>query len=118
MIRLRAARAEECESLSALCLRSKALWGYDPAFIEQCRAELTLRPAELGATRVCVAETDGLVLGVAQISVTGEDADLLKLFVEPGHVRSGAGRLLFQWAAATARELGAARMVIEADPDA
>ena len=30
----------ECETLSALCLRSKAHWGYDSAFMEAVREEL------------------------------------------------------------------------------
>ena len=30
---LRPAKASECGSLSALALRSKAYWGYDPLFL-------------------------------------------------------------------------------------
>ena len=40
--RLRAARVEELDALSTLCLRSKAVWGYDKEFMNACRAELTL----------------------------------------------------------------------------
>jgi len=65
-----------------------------------------------------VAERDTAVVGLAQVKVTGTDADLLKLFVEPALLRSGVGRLLFEWATARARSLGAVRMIIEADPDA
>jgi hypothetical protein len=36
-VRLRAPRLDELEALSDLCLRSKAVWGYDAAFLEACR---------------------------------------------------------------------------------
>jgi GNAT superfamily N-acetyltransferase len=83
-----------------------------------CRNELTLRPDELQSTRLQVAERDSTINGLAHIKVTGADADLLKLFVEPVLLGSGVGRLLLEWATAAARALGAVRMMIEADPDA
>jgi GNAT superfamily N-acetyltransferase len=118
MIQLRDARQSELPALSELCLRSKAVWGYDDAFMIACRTELTLRPGELRSTHLQVAERDCIVVGLAQVKVAGTDADLLKLFVEPALLRSGVGRLLFEWATATARGLGAARMIIAADPGA
>ena len=118
MIQLRDARQNELSSLSELCLRSKAVWGYDDTFMTSCRDELTLHPDELRTTHVQIAERDGAVLGVAQVRVTAEEADLMKLFVEPTLLGSGVGRLLFEWATATARRLGAVRMTIEADPGA
>lgn len=118
MIQLRDARQSELASLSELCLRSKAVWGYDDAFMTACRMELTLRPDELQSTHLQVAISDSAVVGLAQLKVAGTDADLLKLFVEPALLGSGVGRLLFEWATARAGCLGAVRMIIEADPDA
>lgn len=118
MIQLRDARQDELPTLSELCLRSKAVWGYDDAFMIACRTELVLRPDELRSTQLQVAERDCTVVGLAQVKVAGTDADLLKLFVEPALSGSGVGRLLFEWATATARDLGAVRMIIEADPGA
>ena len=118
MIQLRDARQNELPTLSELCLRSKAVWGYDDAFMTACRAELTLRSDELQSTHLQVAERDLTVVGLAQVTVTSTDADLLKLFVEPALLRSGVGRLLFEWATTKARGLGAVRMIIEADPGA
>jgi GNAT superfamily N-acetyltransferase len=118
VIQLRDARQDEFPGLSELCVRSKAVWGYDAAFMTACRAELTLRPDEFQHTYLQVAERDSTVVGLAQIKVTGRDADLLKLFVEPALLGSGIGRLLFEWATARARGLGAVRMTIEADPGA
>ena len=118
MIQLRDARPNELPSLGELCLRSKAVWGYDDAFMTACRAELTLHPEELRSTSLQLAVRDSTVIGLTQVKVTDTDADLLKLFVEPALLRSGVGRLLFEWATARARGLGAVRMVIEADPGA
>ena len=77
MIQLRDARHDELQALSELCLRSKAVWGYDDAFMTACRTELTLRPDELQSTYLQVAVRDSTVVGLAQVKVTGTDADLL-----------------------------------------
>jgi GNAT superfamily N-acetyltransferase len=115
---IRAPEVEELPALSELCIRSKAVWGYDAAFMEACRAELSFAPADLVSSRIAVAAHGHSVLGVAQVRVTGRDADLAKLFVEPAALRGGVGRALFAWALDAARAMGAERMVIEADPDA
>jgi N-acetylglutamate synthase-like GNAT family acetyltransferase len=116
-LRLRAARIDELAALTELCLRSKAVWGYDEAFMRACRTELALAPRDLQTSRIQIAERDGKIIGVAQIAVAGTGASLEKLFVEPDILRSGAGRRLFEWAAAAAREQGARTLTIEADPE-
>lgn len=117
-IRIRAPDVAELPELSQLCLRSKAVWGYDADFMAACRAELTLHPGDLLSSRIVVAEQEGAILGVAQVKPIGEEADLTKLFVDPAALRSGIGRLLFAWASDAARGMGARCLVIEADPDA
>ena len=89
MTLLRDARQDELPSLGGLCLRSKAVWGYDDVFMTACRAELTLRPDELRSTHLQLAERESIVVGLAQIKVTDTDAYLFKLFVEPALIRSG-----------------------------
>jgi GNAT superfamily N-acetyltransferase len=119
MIQLRDALPNELSGLNELCLRSKAVWGYDDAFMAACRDELTLHPDELRNSHLQVAERDGAIVGVAQVKIADDrNADLMKLFVEPGSLGTGVGRLLFEWATAKARGLGAVRMIIEADPGA
>ena len=87
---VRQARLEELPGLSELCLRSKAVWGYDQAFLEAGRSELTLLPEELRTTLVAVAESESGVAGVVQIKVADAAAELLKLFIEPCKLESGA----------------------------
>lgn len=117
-LHIRAPVAEELPALSELCLRSKAVWGYDAAFMAACKAELTFKPGDLASSRIGVAAAGGRILGVAQVKMAGGDADLAKLFVEPLTLRSGVGRALFAWACDAARDMGAQRIIIEADPDA
>jgi GNAT superfamily N-acetyltransferase len=117
-VSVRLAKLHELSMLSQLCLRSKAVWGYDQGFLDACRIELTIRPEDLAATCVAVADSDKGVVGVVQIKVIDGEADLLKLFIEPRNVRSGVGSVLFRWAAQQAKSMGANRLIIEADPDA
>ena len=117
-MKIRPAREDELDALSALCLRSKALWGYDKDFMERCRAVLTLQPEELRTSRVMVAERKGAVLGVVQLMLLADRAELYKLFVEPAAKGEGIGAALYAWAAETAKAEGAACLMIEADPDA
>jgi GNAT superfamily N-acetyltransferase len=97
---------------------SKAVWGYNKEFMRGCRDELTLTPSIMQSSQLKVAEIDGCVVGMVQVTVKGYIAELDKLFIEPARLRSGAGRVLFEWAKKTAREAGAITLVIEADPDA
>lgn len=117
-MRLRPARADEAELLTELCLRSKAVWGYDDAFMRACRAELTLTPADFSTSSLQVAVEGNEAVGMAQVVVDGDKADLAKLFIAPSALRSGVGRTLFDWAVGEARARGARWMWIEADPDA
>jgi len=118
MLTLRTPEPDEAGRLTELCLRSKAAWGYDEAFLEACRAELTLTPSALRHSHMKVADRDGTLVGMAQVTVEGEVAALEKLFVEPTRLHGGCGRALLEWAKDTARALGAAILVIESDPGA
>jgi GNAT superfamily N-acetyltransferase len=109
---------DELPALGDLCMRSKAVWGYDDKFMQACRDELSFKLADLQLTVIAVAEQCGKVIGVVQVKVSDGQGDLLKLFVEPERLRSGIGRRLLAWAAGVATDMGASRLFIEADPDA
>mgnify|MGYP001115390201 CR=1 FL=1 len=115
---LRAALPGEAELLSDLCLRSKAVWGYDAAFMAACRAELTITHQDFARSQIQVAVQDGGIIGIAQLAQHGRIADIDKLFVDPAVLRSGAGRALFAWCVETARAAGAVAITVVADPDA
>jgi GNAT superfamily N-acetyltransferase len=115
---IRSPRVDELPGLSDLCFRSKAVWGYDEEFMKACRTELSFSPQDLELTHVAVAEEGRRIFGVVQVRIAADDAELLKLFVEPEVLRKGTGKALFAWATDISRKMGAHRMIIEADPDA
>ena len=114
-ISVRSARVGESDSLTALCVRSKAHWGYDQAFMRRSAPSLAVNEAEIVEGRVLVAGRQGLVFGVARVEPDGE---LGLMFVDPRTINRGVGRALFEAAVALARRLGAKRMAILADPNA
>jgi GNAT superfamily N-acetyltransferase len=118
LISLRAPETAECAALSALCLRSKAHWGYDAAFMVACVPVLTIREADLARMTWQVAEASGMPVGVAAIGIEAATAHLDKLFVDPDAMGLGAGGALMRWALETARGAGAVRIQIESDPQA
>jgi GNAT superfamily N-acetyltransferase len=117
-LRLRDGRRDEARLLSELALRSKSYWGYDQAFLDACRAELTLGPEDVEIKRVTVAEHDGQVVGFYALAGDPPEGTLADLFVEPDHIGTGVGRALWEHAMGVARTLGFARLTLEADPGA
>lgn len=115
---LRKAEATDIDELNALCMRSKAVWGYDDAFMEACREELSLVPAEIATTEITVIEADGKLVGMVQVMIDGEHAELKRIFVDPGAMQSGIGRKLFQWAVDKSRACGVRAVGVDADPNA
>ena len=118
MLALRPARPEEGAALTELCLRSKAVWGYDEAFLAACRKELQPKADAIAHGWVQVVTIGETLAGVAEVSIEGETAHLEKLFVEPRFIGDGIGGRLMDWAVAQAASRGASRMVIESDPGA
>lgn len=117
--RVRPARVDEAQLLSALALRSKAHWGYSPEFLDACRAELTISPENMrsAAMRYFVLERAGRVIGFYALSLlTPTEIELDALFVEPAEIGNGFGRVLIEHAQRTAAALGARRLVIQSDP--
>lgn len=118
MIKIRSASPKEHAILTDLCLRSKAVWGYDEHFMDLCRAELTLDESACRSPNLKVAERSATILGVAEVSVVDSECYLEKLFVEPSDLSSGVGSSLFNWAKERAAQLGYHELIIEADPGA
>jgi GNAT superfamily N-acetyltransferase len=68
--------------------------------------------------RTRVATADGRIAGFATSVLAGGVVELDDLFVDPGRMRQGAGRALVLDAVAIARELGAGRVEVTANPHA
>lgn len=118
---IRRALPGEAPLLSALALRSKAHWGYDAAFLDACREELTLSSGQVLRHDVFVAVAANVVMGfylLKSSSSDGSTVELDMLYVEPSAIGRGIGRALFEHAVSVARRRGARRLEIEADPNA
>jgi len=112
--------------LSELALRSKAHWGYDAAFLDACRDELTVAVADIEQGRVAVLEEGGLLRGFYLLrQEVGDDetpneatpaAELELLYIDPDALRRGYGRRLWEHAVATARRRACECIVIHSDP--
>jgi GNAT superfamily N-acetyltransferase len=115
---LRAATLADTSALTDLALRAKASWGYDAAFMEACREELTITPNMLAAWRFWVAELGGVVVGTVALDAEGQTAQLEFFFVDPAHQGLGIGRALMTAFNAACRDLGFMRVEVDADPNA
>ena len=118
---IREACPEEASSLSELALRSKAYWGYSQEFLGSCRSELAVDPDRIGSEDYqCFVAVDGdEVLGFYTVKeISDRVYELEALFVEPQHIGTGVGRSLMQRAVRSLSRQGAARLIIQGDPNA
>jgi len=116
---IRRARPEDAATLSALAFRSKAYWGYDAAFMEACRDDLTLDASDLAASVAYVVEERGLILGFYRLhGHDGDEVTLTDLFMAPEAIGHGHGRRLWLHAVRTATSLGFRAMMLQSEPHA
>ncbi len=117
---LSARRAEpvEADALSALAFRSKAFWGYDAEFLEACRSELTLTAELIDTGEVHLIENGEGAIGFYSLLHWNSDVELGHFFVDPGYIRQGVGKLLWDDAVERSVALGYGRLIIESDPNA
>ena len=117
-IEIRRARLDEADILTDLSMRSKRSNGYDDAFMERCREELTVTAARMAAGEYWAAEADR-ICGVVCLKVTqGENGEVHAFFVDPDHQRQGVGRLLWSKVVERAKTLGMKRLCLDSDPAA
>lgn len=115
---LRPARRGEGAALTELALRSKGHWGYDAAFLDACRDELTMRDDELAARRTVVAEANGRIAGFRTLDGEPPVGVLGMMFVDPDLIGHGVGRRLVTDLVDEARAAGFTLLTIDADPNA
>ena len=120
-ILIRPARAGEAATLTALCLRAKAHWGYDPAFMAAAAPLLRIREGDIRDGGVLTARCggpDSPASGVAVIIPLRRRGwcELSHLFIAPEKLRLGIGRALFDASIAWAAGRGATEVSILSDP--
>lgn len=117
-VELRRPHPSECEAITAMCLRSKALWGYDDDFVAKCRDELTVTPAMIANRFARVMIDDGASVGYVEVSDEDGEFHLEKLFVGPDVMRRGLGAQLLSAAIGYVRSAQGSCLTIAADPGA
>lgn len=116
---IRPARAGEADALTALCVRSKAHWGYNDDFMARAMSELTVQPDWIANGQVLVADDTGLPVGVAAIADEGDGVwEIAVFFVDPGQMGNGIGAAMFRPLIELAKQKGAKRVTILSDPNA
>lgn len=114
---LRAASRDDCDALSDVVFRSKQSNGYDTAFMEACRQELTISPDRLKTLTLWMAEDDGKHLGCAGLRRLDDGtAEIELFFVDPTVQGRGVGRMLWTLVFKEAHENGVSDLYLEADP--
>lgn len=116
---IRSARLAERDALEGLQRRSSV---HQPMYRAQLAAHpdaIKLPAEQITAGLVRVAEQHGAVVGFAVLlERSGDACELDGLFVEPDRMRAGVGRRLVQDAKRIARQRGATRIEVVANPQA
>jgi GNAT superfamily N-acetyltransferase len=119
VVSIRPALPGESDALSGVCVRAKAHWGYDSAFMEKAAPQLRVDPQWIDDGLVLVAESDGALAGVAGLLEEDDGVfDVSVFFIEPAYMRTGVGRILFAALVEMARNRKARLLTILADPNA
>jgi N-acetylglutamate synthase-like GNAT family acetyltransferase len=114
---IRPAQPHEADQITALALRSKAVWGYSQVFMDACRHELTISPDMIARDTVMVLETAHRIAGFYTLcQIDGHSAEIMHLFVDPELMNRGYGAQLWRHAFATAQSAGMRRLQVESDP--
>jgi GNAT superfamily N-acetyltransferase len=117
-VTLRRARPDEASVLTDLALAAKGFWGYDQAFLESCRAELTFTAEDVARRHFVVADVGGRVAGFYSVDGQPPVGELAHMWVRPGEIGTGLGRIMWQDAMTAAAAAGFRYLKIEAEPNA
>lgn len=116
---VRLATPDEADVLTDLAMRAKASWGYSDAFMDACRAELTLTPAKLAAWTVWVAQSDRTIWGMIALDLReNAGAEVEDFFVDPAFQGRGVGTVLMSTLVEACRSRGVRVLGLDADPNA
>jgi GNAT superfamily N-acetyltransferase len=112
---IRPARAGEGPALTELAVRAKSHWGYEEAFLEGARGDLTIDEDTIGEATIWVLERAGVRLGFYGLIGPPPAGRLEWMFLEPHAIGRGYGRLMWNQAIEQASALGYSELTIESD---
>ena len=123
------AESIDANVLTDLAVRSKAYWGYDNTFLQQCREELTVSQESIASGDVYVATISPFEHSVVGFFVLCNESSLPRqdkkalfeldaLFVDPKWIGHGVGRVLMEQAVRVVQGRGGTQIQIQSDPHA
>lgn len=112
------ARPTDAQRLTAIAHAAKRYWGYPDELISLWQADLTISPQFIVDCPVFCAVRDSEIVGFYALSRQGEFFELEHLWVDPQHMGTGVGALLFHHAVRTVRSMGGSILNIASDPHA
>lgn len=119
-IRLRPAEVDDVAALTDISIRSKQYNGYDEAFMDACRDELTVTVAHLCRGEYWVACDGDVIVGMASICPDKDQSsgEVHSFFIDPDHQGRGVGKLLWARLLERAHAYAMTSVRLDADPNA
>jgi len=115
---IRRATIQQAQQLSTLCLRSKASWGYDAAFMKKVEPSFVISEQYITDWPVYVVEEAGTPLGFYGFRIIGDEPFLCDLWIAPEWIGCGLGKQLWLHALGVAIGEKYGYFLIESDPNA
>jgi len=117
--RFRRAEPADAEALEQLQQRSASHWNYPDGYFDWAGDALRIPESYVRDNPVHVlVDRDGRTLGFYSFTEDGDDLLLDRMFLDVDQIGQGLGRVLWQHAVQTARDLGVSEFVIGSDPNA
>lgn len=116
MFEIRFANPSEADELSELASRSKSYWPYGNDYLDLCRAATHVTDRDVKDWPFIVSIQDGKICGFAAVSLVQGVQMLDHMWIEPGYIGKGLGRLLFERAVEEAKKLSWTEFEIASDP--
>jgi ribosomal protein S18 acetylase RimI-like enzyme len=116
--RMRRCTARDVPSLTRLAHASKASWGYPEDLLALWDADLTLEAAFVERHDVWAAVAGDEVVGFYAVTGEGPSREIEHLWVDPGWMGRGVGRLMVDHLVARARAAGVEDLRVVSDPNA
>ncbi|HEX6709633.1 MAG TPA: GNAT family N-acetyltransferase [Rubrobacter sp.] len=115
---IRRALPGDSGALTHIAFAAKRHWGYPESWIQYWNESLTITPEFVRNNEVYAAFSGSELLAFYALTGKGRTVELEHLWVSPGWIGKGMGRVLFEHAMREAASGGADAVEIEADPNA
>lgn len=112
------AKESDHESLSALCKRSKAFWGYNPEQMKTWDDDLTISASFIQENIVMKALQNGQLIGFYSFVQKEDEVWLDDLFIDPSVIGEGIGSILLTHACEAVMKMDMNSLLLESDPHA